>query len=133
MTHDGRIKITWHPAPSGNLGPNGRTTPSHVFQIFNASGDKLVGGTFGADTIRAVAYARQCAAEKGIHNPRVDIFATVLAWLESECERYESAIKSMRAREEQNAQMNMLQAWRELSDDDKAIARARFAPVRDWR
>lgn len=72
MEADGRIKLTRLEAPTGILGPNARRTASHVYQIFDAAGRKLVGGSFGPDATAALAYAKARAADKGIHNPRVE-------------------------------------------------------------
>jgi hypothetical protein len=59
--------------PTGILGPHARRTKSHVYQIFNASGIKLVGGSFGADTNAALEYAKKIAAQKGLLNPAIKL------------------------------------------------------------
>lgn len=68
---DGIIKITKYPPPTGFLGPNARRTNSHVYQIFSSTGVKLIGGTFGDNTDRAIDFATKRAAKKGIVNPHI--------------------------------------------------------------
>ncbi|UTU08765.1 hypothetical protein CcrJ4_gp505 [Caulobacter phage J4] len=62
-----------YPPPSGVYGPHARKTASHVYQVFNADGVKLVGGSFGPDPDAALAYARAQAAAKGYPDPAVEI------------------------------------------------------------
>ncbi len=66
---DGMIRIVYHLPPTGILGPNAKTEAGHVYQVFAASGSKLVGGSHGPDRARVEAYARKVATEKGIHAP----------------------------------------------------------------
>lgn len=63
------------PPPTGVYGPHARKTASHVYQVFNADGVKMVGGSFGPDPDAALAYARQQAAAKGYHDPHVEFVA----------------------------------------------------------
>ena len=69
---DSTIKIHGpFPPPTGLCGPNARKTASHVYQIFDASGCKLIGGTSGPDTAFAIARAKKYAAEKGLIDPEI--------------------------------------------------------------
>jgi hypothetical protein len=69
---DGRIKITRLEAPTGILGPNARRTASHVYQIFDSTGRKLVGGSFGPDLERTKMRALRIAEMKGIRSPEFE-------------------------------------------------------------
>lgn len=70
----GRITIKGpFPPPSPLLYPSGRKTASHVYQIFDGNGRKLMGGTTGADPVAALAYVLRLAAEKGLTNPAQEI------------------------------------------------------------
>lgn len=60
------------PPPSGVVGPNARRTESHVYQLFDERGRKLVGGTFGPDRELCRAHALKVAASKGLDTPRVE-------------------------------------------------------------
>lgn len=70
----GHIRVTGpFPPPNPFLYPNGRKTESHVYQVLDDNGRKLVGGSFGADTAAALAYAKRQAAAKGFEAPTVEI------------------------------------------------------------
>lgn len=71
----GRVKLTWSPAPTGIIGPDARRTPSHGYQIWNEQGRKIMGGSFGPDREKCIAYALKLAAEKGLPNPELDLSA----------------------------------------------------------
>jgi hypothetical protein len=78
MENTGHIKISWNPPPSGGiLGPFARKTGSYVYQIFDATGRKLIGGTasdMGADSLeRVINRAKGFATEKGLSNPTLEI------------------------------------------------------------
>lgn len=69
---DGEIRILGpFPPPAGIVGPYARRTESYVYQVFDAAGRKLIGGTSGSDRATCIAHARQLAAEKGILNPAI--------------------------------------------------------------
>lgn len=72
--HAGRIIITGPtPAPNPYLYPSGRKTASHVYQIFDADGRKLMSGSLGPDLGAGKAYALALAAGKGLDNPTVEV------------------------------------------------------------
>ena len=69
----GEIRILGpFPPPTGIVGPGARRTESYVYQVFNAAGCRLIGGTYGPDREKCLAWARRMAAEKaGLNNPAV--------------------------------------------------------------
>lgn len=70
----GHIRIKGpFPPPTGFVGPFARTTASHIYQVFDDAGRKLVGGSFGPDPAAVLAYAKRVAAEKGFDAPTVEI------------------------------------------------------------
>lgn len=69
--NDGTVTLKKFPPPTGILGPYARRTDYHAYRVLSATGQVLVGGTFGPNTDDAMAYALKVAAEKGIENPKV--------------------------------------------------------------
>lgn len=70
----GHIQIKG-PFPGVNpiLYPNGRHTPSYVYQVFNDKGGKMHGGSSGSDLDATIAYTKGLALAKGFSNPSIDI------------------------------------------------------------
>lgn len=71
MTGHIKIKGPFAP-PNPLLYPNGRKTASHLYQIFNAEGRQLIGGTNGPDLAATVERAKRLAAEKGFPDATVE-------------------------------------------------------------
>lgn len=67
-----KIKGPFAP-PSPLLYPSGRKTASHVYQIFDGAGRKLMSGTGGADQAATIARVKALAAEKGLTDVTVEI------------------------------------------------------------
>lgn len=63
----GLIKIKGpFPPPNPFLYPNGRKTAHHLYQIFDAEGRQLIGGTNGPDLDECIARAPSASRRKRV-------------------------------------------------------------------